>query len=176
MQDSVKLVDFETTLTVDGKIPVLVDTTYQVETFLKYKGRIIDIADLSLKKSKGTIQEADLDREIRQSLRSSIFSGEIVCFFIGGEMDFDLIKFMKEFKWFDKSTFFNYKNLSNKDYLLKQGILKSDEDYDENKNKGFWRISSNFRFCVVYSITDSFLKDVKKQLPSEYFNFHLITD
>jgi len=177
MQTDVKLADFESILKeVPERLPVIVDGTSNLEIFFKYKGQVIDIADLSLKKSKGTITDEQLDKEIRQRLKSCLFSGEYVALFLGGEIDFNLIKFLSNFKWFEKSSFFKLKNLLSKDYLVKHEILKKDEDKDVLGNKGFWQPNEKTRLCVIFTTTYKFMSEIKVNFSNDYFEFFLVKD
>ncbi len=177
MQNDVKLTDLEQIMIDQGdKMPVIIDETYNAETFFKYKGKLIDIANLKLKQDKGQIIGDNIDKEIRQSIRGSLFSGEQIALFLSGEMDFNLIKFFNQFKWFEKSSFFKIKNLHDKEYLKSKEILRKDEDKDVYGNLGSWFPNKDAKMVIIITCMSSFLKDVKVNFPSDYFEFYVMKD
>ncbi len=164
---------------VPEKMPVFVDTTTNVERFLTYKGQVFDINKMDLGQKLGKIKESDLDKDIRQRLLYCLKAGEKAALFLDQAVSFNLIEFFTQFKWFDKSTFFNVKdNLLKRDYVLKQGMLKEkdkEEDVDMLGNIGFWEgREEKARVIVLINGQKDDLEKIKPNFPEEYFEIIVI--
>jgi len=156
------------------KMLVLVDGTSRVETFLTYKGQVLDINKLSLKQKLNQVSTDELDKEIRHRIVYHFRLGEKVAFFMDQAISLNLVEFLGQFKWFDKSTFFNMANLLTRDYYVKHDMIKKEEDKDNFGNQGFWEPKEQSRLIVVINAKPEEFDKVKLVYPDEFFEFILV--
>ena len=176
MQQEIKLNKLMDILQADlsDKTTVIIDSTGNVETFLKYKGDIIEINKLKLKQQMSKLEDKELDTEIRHRIVSSFRLGGIVALFLDSAISLDLIEFLGQFKWFDKSAFFNSKNMITRDYFVKHDMITKDEDKDNFGNVGYWAPAEKSRLLVVVNGDDKDIETVKKNFSSDLFQFVIV--
>ena len=172
MQKEITLKNLGTVMGGDptDKVILLIDGTNKIEEFLTHQGHIIDINKIYLRKQIGQISDEELDKEIRHTIVNRLQDGDKIGLFL--DVCLNLIEFFGQFKWFDKSTFFNMKNLLSRDYFVKNNILHSDEDKDNFGNKGGWEpYGKAMLFVLINASTKEDFDKIKNNFPEENFEY-----
>jgi hypothetical protein len=138
----------------ENEIRVFFNTTGQLETFFTYKGNLIDIYKEKLRIDMGKKTLNEYGEELRALLIKFLQYGYTIIFNFGGSETFDLIEFLKQFNWF-KEDFFENMNYLSREYLIKNKILKDEEDWDlTNTFQGEWKVRESARLHFLSELSE----------------------
>jgi len=172
MEKSIALSDFIKVIEdKSDKMKVFIDSTSNVERFLNYKGQLVELNKFSIKAMLPNGMP-DIDNKLRVALIKGLRDGQTIGLLADTNWQFDVIKYLSQFKWFDQETFFNPENHKNRDYLRKMGILTDAEDEDVHGNKGNWDCNEKSKIILVYESSEEHLKDIKSLCPEKYFEYY----
>ena len=142
----------------DNEIRVFFNTTGQLETFFTYKANLIDIYKEKLRIDMGKKTINEYGEELRALLIKFLQYGYTIIFNFSGSETFDLIGFLKQFSWF-KEDFFENKNYLSRDYLVKNKILKDEEDWDlTNIFQGGWDVRESARLHFLSELSENLIE------------------
>ena len=151
-----------------GKIPVVLDSTDNFNTFLKYKGTLVDLSEHLVKKA---VDQDYTDNDFFEITRKKIVYGMKA----GSLLAFYFENFTNNFQDFyapaeyfkDLNKFMTPDSFKEKEYY-KKTFLKEEEDVDNMGNKGWYEADKEFKHCFVFA-SKTVIEDVteKVKLPIE---------
>ena len=97
--------------------------------------------------------KAESAANLRQSIIADMRAGRHSCLFID-----TMVAQWKDYNADDQFTkFFDYDYITNNDN--KKQWLKADEDYDSNKNQGFFEVSKDWFIVILYNMSSEYSDD-----------------
>jgi len=142
----------------EGKVTTFFNSSGQLETFFTYKANVIDIHKEKMKIDLGKSSAEEVGESLRSQICAFLQKGYIIVLNLGGNENFDIIKFFSQFPWFSKDLFKD-RNYYDRNFLLKSKILTQNEDWDlTNSFKGGYQVMETSR---LYFLSGAEEKDVE---------------
>lgn len=130
-----------------NKTPLILDTTGNYYTFLKYKGTILDYETMEINGDARTEKKAEGIESTRKQLYFAM-KGATCAFYFAG-FRYSLKEYFKNTAWMaDMESIFTPSKLKDEKFY-KKVILKPEEDVDGFGNKGFFDIKDGFGLVLL---------------------------
>jgi len=174
-----KEIDLQGILTVlsthdNNKSLMFVNPDGNLETFFTYKGTLIEINKMNLRKLANLNTDKDNEEVIRQNLVFGIQRGYWLVFNMESNSSLNLDNFFKYFPYYNKNTWYNFQNYKDKDFLVKSGLLKNDDDKDFFGNSGGYTPHDTFKICYLCSCPINELETLKKNIDPSQFDIYIV--
>ena len=136
-------------------------------TFFLYKGVLVDLNKEIMKKDRGTRSLGEVCEAFRKELVLAMKTGAVLAI----NMDHFIPDFKVEYnkpegsELFDTESIFNFEHLRVRENYKK--ILKDEEDYDFQGNRGCFYMNPDFQICMIYTHkAEDHTQKVIESLPS----------
>ncbi len=154
---------------------LFVNPTETLETFFNYKGKLCELnkCDLRIKMGKETKEE--VSEQVRQLIVHGLKYGEWMVMSAGKASSMNFSEFFSQFSFNngDMGLFDNSKILT-KEYIMKMGILKNEEDIDVFNNTGMYSIKESARIFYYSSCSADEIATIKSSNPGINFKIYLV--
>ena len=150
-----------------NKFPLIMDTTGNYTTFLKYKGSQADYTEYSLLEKMGKKTKADFIEEVRKFIYISMKNGHTFALFLDKTI-VNLKDFFKDAPFFVIPDVLTPTKVQSPEFY-KAKLLKPEEDEDSFGNKGCFKLRDEFNMCLLFH-TDNW-EEISKgiNLPLDLF-------
>ena len=174
-----KTIDLTATLKVlenfnSTKSLLFINPEGSLQTFFTYKGTLIEINKMNLKKSIGRATDKENEETIRANLWNGIQKGYWLVFDMDKNCELNLNKFFSAYSFYNKDTFFNHNNFQSKKFLLDSGILKTEEDKDFFGNDGMYRVHDTFKICYLCCCKQEEIETLKKNIDPSLIEIYIV--
>ena len=150
-----------------------VDTTGSLETFFTYKGTLLNLNNLHIRKTLKSISEDEYKEQIRLSIVKAAKYGEWLVFNLEKNTSFNLKEALKAAN-FDINELGDYSKSLTRDYYINNKYITKDEDKDNFGNAGFWGPNEKFRICCLVNCEEKEQSEVMKNNSSNDYSFLLV--
>ena len=157
-----------------NKSLLFINPDANLQTFFTYKGTLIEINKMNLRKQLGKVTDKDNSEEIRINLSQGIQKGYWLVFDMDKNAELNLDSFFKTCSFYNKDTFFNFQNFKSKDFMLKNGILKEEDDKDFFGNSGGYNCHDTFKICYLCCCKIEEIEKLKKNIDTSNFEIYIV--
>ncbi|MCQ2820957.1 MAG: hypothetical protein MJ252_27175 [archaeon] len=120
-----------------------------LQTFFSYKGDLKDLAKMQVKITLNPGDKSSIEEEIHRSFEGGMKLGQWLVFDLGVSPFFNIKGFFSQFNFFEENMFLP-DNIHNHEYVLKNKILRPENDRDNFGNIGM-NIKQEFKVIFLTS-------------------------
>jgi hypothetical protein len=158
----------------NNKSLLFVNPDGNLETFFTYKGTLVEINKMHLRKLANMSTDKENEEKIRENLVYGIQMGYWLVFNMGSDSKFNLDNFFKSFSFYNKNTWYNFQNYKDKGFMIKSGLLKNTDDKDVFGNSGGYTPHDTFKICYLCSCPINELETLKKNIDPSLFDIYIV--